>query len=211
MGTVKPVGYRPATDEDLELDTKARTLLDESLKNIRLAAADWAKTITAITGILGAVTLVKGPEDISDLVLVAKVLVGLFVAAGLVFALSAIVSAAYASEGTPERGWAIGKELLRRYSDERDRATAQLLRSRHHAVAAAACLIVAVGIAWYSPTETAAPKPAKVLVVFSDRAPICGELSNDSSGLAATVKGENVSIHSGNVRSLNVVSACPKE
>lgn len=207
---VQPVGYGPATPEDLKLDREAEAILENSLQTTRAAAADWAKTIAALSGLLGIVTLVKGREDISALAVPARVLVGLFLLAGVVFAARSIMLAAFASAGTPNRWWVIGQRLKDRYRTERTLAAQQLLRSRSDAVAAIASLLVAVGIAWYGPEAPEEPTPPKVLVTFRDRAPICGDLAINRNGLSAVDKGQEASVGNGNVRSLNVVFECPK-
>ena len=206
---VTPLGYGPATPEDLKLDREAETLLEGSLKATQAAAADWAKTIAGLTGLLGVLTLVKGREDITELVLPARVLVGLFLLAGLLFAGRAIMLAALASEGTPRSWWVVGRRLKNRYRSERKLAAQQLLQSRADTVAAAALLIVAVGIAWYGPTDAADPEPPMVLITLRDDAPICGELVLTAAGLSARSAEASVFVGNGNVRSLNVVSQCP--
>ena len=203
---VKPIAFAPATAEDLALEEAAKQVLDESLATTRAAAADWAKTIAALTGVFGIVGLIKGREDVTTLVLPARVLIGLFVAVGLIFAIRAILLAALAAEGTPTTWWVVGNRLKDRYRGERELAAQQLRHSREGAIAAAGCLIVAVGIAWYSPEEKVAPDPVQVLVTFADRPPICADLAAVGDALQV---GE-VSVNDGNVRSLNVVSHCPQ-
>jgi hypothetical protein len=210
MTEIRPVDFGPATADDLRLDREADAVLEESLKTTRAAAADWAKALAALTGLLGIVALVKGREDVTQLVLAARVLVGLFLLAGLIFAIRAIMFAALAAEGTPTVWWVIGNQLKERYRDERRLAAQQLLRSRTDAVAGIACLIVAVGIAWYGPAITPQPKSPKVLITFTDRGPLCGELTNTDHGLAASDNGHDVSVRGGNVKTMSVVSACPK-
>lgn len=210
MPEIKPVSFGPATPEEIALDAEAQQLLDASLKRIRASAADWAKTIASLTGILGVVGLIKGREDVTELVIQAQVLIGLFLAAGLIMAAYSILLAALAAEGSPTTWWVVGQKLKDHSRDERELAARQLLRSRTQAVGAAICLVIAVGIAWYSPEEEPAPKPAKVVVTFSDRGPLCGELAGTAQGLAVASGSGQVTIGGGNVKTLNVVSSCPE-
>lgn len=207
---IRPLDYGPATPDDLRLDREAENVLEESLRATRAAAADWAKALAGLTGLFGLVALVKGREDLTHLVLPAKVLVGLFVLGGLIFAVRAIMFAALAAEGTPTAWWVVGNRLKERYRDERRLAAQQLIQSRWDAVAAVGCLVIAVGIAWYSPEVEHNRNPVEVLVTFTDKAPICGDLTLSEHGLAALDGVREVSVQGGNVKTLAVVPACPR-
>lgn len=210
---IKPVDWGPVAARDLTWEKKAQEALDEGLKRTREAAKSWGERIAAFTGILGLVALVKGREDITEIELWAQILVAVMLLLAIVCALIAILYAALAAEGTTSKIWIVGSQIERKYGRELERAERQLTLSRITTLFVPLLLVGAVAFTWFGPAKDATPEPAKVLVSFTDGKATCGDLASaKDSGLAVKPeKGAAVTIANGTVRSLSVVSACPKD
>lgn len=209
---IVPITYGPATPSDVENEREAQLTASEPLSNVRAAATKWAETIGALTGLIGFGVVLKDPDDIADMLLLWKFFFGVFVLLAVIFAGRAIMLAALAGQGKPSDDFLFtGKRLKEKKLSEAKLAAEQLNYSRKSTVYALVCLILAVGITWFAPQETAEPKPPKVLVTFTSGAPVCGDLALSATGDLSVKTGDKpVVVSDGNVSSINVVTACPK-
>lgn len=181
----------------------------DALDNTRAAAAKWAPTITAITGIYSAFALIKGRSDITALTHGWEIGVGFFVAVAATFSLRSIVLAALAAEGTPSSVAVSATSIRAYFAHAVDVAQWQLLASRVTAVLAAVCIGAAIGIVWF------APQPALLHAVkFSDGTSVCGVVAVNPNGTlkVTTPAGKAVGpseVAPADVTSIASVPACP--
>jgi hypothetical protein len=172
------------TPEDRKWDELAEQMRMDALPRIRGTAERWTSTVSAITGLFGLVALVKGREDITSLRSDWRIIAGVLIALALLIALTSIVFAAFAAQGTPRRveilSGAAVKEL---YQHGTHIARRQLAWSRISAVVAVLVLGLAIGITWYGPT-TAASTSLEVMVVSRSGMTACGRLSVENHNIA---------------------------
>jgi len=136
---------------------------ENRLELVRSRSEKWVGGLTALTGLIGTVLIVKGPESISDIRTMWRGIVGALVAAALgllAFATYRAYQSAYGSPGllveiapTPLQG------LSERLTTARHKAatTAQnhLKQALISAFLGIAALAAATGITWFAPIESA--------------------------------------------------------
>lgn len=193
-----PTGLTP---EARAWQEKYESLGLDELTRARATAKDWTGSISAITGLLALVSLIKGRENIEDLTSGWARSVYLALIIALVFALFAIVIGAVAAQGsftslgraptTSRRFWAKRAQAapgpyspnwqgLREFThSEAKIVRKQVGWSRGLAVVGALFLIFAVAATWVSPTH-GATTPVTVLVVRNDGSFACGDLARSS-------------------------------
>lgn len=210
---IVPIAYGPATPSDIEAERLAQLAATEALTNVRAAASKWAETIGTLTGLLGIGAVIKGRDDLADLEPLAQFFIAVFFLLALISAGRAIMLAALAAQGKPSDGFLFtGRRLKEKNLSDARLAAEQLNYSRKATIYAVGSLVVAVGITWFAPEEKSDPKPPNVLMSLDGQAPVCGELELTSAGALSVASAAGpVEIDDGNVSSLNVVSACPKE
>src|SRR6187399_1037924 len=89
----------PLTPEGRVWQEKLNALTVDELTRVRATAKEWTGSISAITGLLALVSLVKGRENIEDLTAAWSRLVYVSLLAALLLALLAIVAGALAAQG----------------------------------------------------------------------------------------------------------------
>lgn len=208
---IQPIAWGPVTPDDVAWDRRARQEDSEALTGLRAAATAWGAQISAFTGILGIVALIKGRENISEIEPGFQYWVGGALLAAVLAAVAAIVYAALAADGSPRWMWLVGAEAKRNQRSERAVTARQLLISRITAVLIVPFLAAAVAITWFGPEKDEDPAPVKVLAVSATGAVTCGDLAT-GAGTALALKsgsGQPLTLKDGDIRSLSVVSACP--
>lgn len=129
---------------------------------IRTQAAAWRNGLTAVTALLAAALIIRGPDELADLHWAVQVAVAALLLAGFALLVRAILLAVTAAAAPSAEPGA------------RDVAGARRL-----AVAGVALVGLAVLGGWLAP---AAPAPAKLIQLTYDHGIICGLVSLEPDG-----------------------------
>lgn len=201
-----PIG--PQDPGDRKWAEKAQELEFNALENVKKAADKWATTIGSLTGLLGIITLIKGPEDIQGLTPLFQGLVGLFLFLTLSFAFASMYLAALAAQGEPHSIWATGPDLRRNSGIAAEKAVKRLAASRKWVIPAVVALTIAVGLTWFGQRKSDV-KPTSAVVVQKSGVVLCGEITvNGQGGLQLKPKDNPVS-DLNKVATLIIVDECP--
>lgn len=199
---------RPATPADRMWDELAVKLAADALPRVQSAAEKWSGTIAALTGILGIVAFVEGPNEVTELTGWYEYAVPVCLGLAILCAVIATVLAALVAQGVPEEFYATGTAVQRLYQTKVDEGIRRLNWSRLLALAAVVFLVLAVGLNWYGDRESGDPVP-NVLIVSTSGQAECGTLARDPAGaLAVEVAGTPVALR--DVASVDVVDGCPE-
>lgn len=126
---------------------------------VHAQASAWRNGLTAVTALLAAALIVRGPADLADLHVAVQVLVAALLVAGFALLVRAIlVAVAAASAGT---------------------GAGEVAGARRFAVAGVALVGCAVLGGWLAP---AAPVPAELIQLTYDHGIICGLVSLEPDG-----------------------------
>lgn len=164
----------PATPEDLRWARLAEEARFNGLTDVQRSAERWGATILVITGILTTLTVVRGPSDLAALqnFWPDKLVVGLLAALSLLFALSSVIFAAMASQGSAVRMIASGPRYKEESLKAASTANAHLILSRRLAVAIIPFYLGAIGFLSYAPQTS--QKPPVVLIKDTGGSSYCG-------------------------------------
>jgi hypothetical protein len=179
----------PVTDEDEAWIKRAHEARMSQLETVRGTAKDWASTITAVTGALSIVALIKGPEDIGRLTKPWEIAVGVVLLVGVLLALRGIFLAAVAAQGTPSSFAYSPVRYHLHYIQQLGLAALGLRVSRILVVLATLALIAAVGMTWYG--EEDEKEGALVYAVSKDGTVACGEVSAGGGGVLLIKESDN--------------------
>jgi hypothetical protein len=193
-------------------EQRAAELSRTSLDTIRASATAWAATTTALIGVFGTVTIVKGPDTLAQLTGTSRdAVLGLVIGAAVI-AFVSIVATAYASQGPTKRYSPLNGIRLKLWTSKTTRhAHTALLVGRVTAIVAA-LLVLAAGItaAVAGASTSAAPSGASYLVRTSDGGLQCGVLTRSSGQLVLTDgSGAVVLSLSSGVAAVTAVASCP--
>ncbi|MET8948938.1 hypothetical protein ABZX30_36850 [Streptomyces sp. NPDC004542] len=164
----------PATPEDLRWARLAEEARFNGLADVQRSAERWGATILVITGILTTLTVVRGPSDLAALrdFWPDKLLVGLLAALSLLLALSSVIFAAMAAQGSAVKMIASGPRYKEESLKAASIANTNLIRSRRLAVAIIPFYLGAVAVQSYAPQAT--QDPPVVIVKDTDGTSYCG-------------------------------------
>jgi hypothetical protein len=170
---------------DVELAEQSQELRDTELERVRKTAENWRTGLAGLLALITTVSVVKGRDTITDLALLWKVLVGVFLLLALI---SAAVGAYYAlrsAYGWPER---VPTGQLRKWRYQRSEdAVADLKKSRNLTFVTLALLALAIAATWYGPTDP----PAFVNASWGEQA-VCGELIDSNETELLIKRDEDV-------------------
>ncbi|MCQ9183723.1 hypothetical protein KMT30_32685 [Streptomyces sp. IBSBF 2953] len=164
----------PATPEDLRWARLAEEARFSGLTDVQRAAERWGATILVITGILTTLTVVRGPSDLAVLqdFWPDKLVIGILAALSLLLALSSVVFAAMAAQGSAVRMIASGPRYKEESLKAASTANKNLVRSRRFAVAIIPFYLGTIGYLSFAPQ--ASDKPPVVVVKDVDGTSYCG-------------------------------------
>lgn len=140
---------------------------------VRARAEKWVGGITALTGLLATVLVVKGPDSVTALTTGSKAAVGALLAAGLLLLAYATYKAYTAAFGAPGDLVEISANpidgLAVRLTDARRTAATGALTGMRNAVTATfiavGCVAGAVAVSWFAPTNPTADTSRHVCVM----------------------------------------------
>jgi hypothetical protein len=165
----------PATSEDVKWDTLAEEARFTSLGAVQSTAERWGATILVITGLLTALTVVRGPDDLNALRdTSSKIIVGVLSALSLLVALASVVLAASAAQGHAVKVQPTGERYRKATLLSTQSANRKLTWSRYLALVIIPLYLAAVGLMAYSPQKS--DEGPAVTITDSDGVAHCGQV-----------------------------------
>jgi hypothetical protein len=153
----------------------ARELEFSQLQELRKQAEGWRAGLTALTGLLAALAVLKGRENLADLPAAARYAAMVLTAVAFLLFVSGSVLAVRASHGRPGSEILLGGQALRRWTE---REVVRVRRSLSIAsvccLAGVAAIVSGIAVAWLN---TAPPSP-NLVKVTTNGTTSCGELVN---------------------------------
>ncbi|MBO4208843.1 hypothetical protein [Micromonospora echinofusca] len=143
------------------------------LDSLRRQAEGWRTGLAGLTALLGAVLIVKGRSDISNLAPGVRYLVVVLLAGAFVLLVTASLLALRAASGWPDDEiYLTGESLRAWHAEESERIRTGIRRAARLMVVGLVVLAAAVGLTWLGPGESRAP----LVSVETSAGPVCGEL-----------------------------------
>jgi hypothetical protein len=170
-------------------DLEAAALLDRNEANrlelVRTRAEKWLGGLTALTGLVTTVLVIKGPQSTADITTSWKIAVGSLIALALAVLVFGTYRAYQSAYGDPGRLYEMSSQpvtgLAVRLASKRNEAAADAQIHLRHAVfatlAAVVLLAVAIGLTWFAPP---APKTASSSVCILVHGNVIAKLASDS-------------------------------
>ncbi|MFF5824407.1 hypothetical protein ACFY8Q_23045 [[Kitasatospora] papulosa] len=200
----------PATPEDLRWARLAEEARFSGLTDVQRSAERWGATILVITGILTTLTVVRGPSDLAALkdFWPDKLLVGILAALSLVFALSSVIFAAMAAQGSAVKMIASGPRYREESLKAASTANKYLIRSRRLAIAIIPFYLASLAFLSYAPQSS--QKPAALIVKSSDGSSYCGIGIKRSKSKFLVIREDKPSIRldPASVSSISTADSC---
>ncbi|MFF7354916.1 MULTISPECIES: hypothetical protein [Streptomyces] len=163
-------------------------MTETQLEIARGQAEGWRNFLTAATGLLAAVLVLKGRENVAELPSGYRLTVLLLVAAGLLSLLLATFLAVRAVHGKPgfELKYVDAEKLLDWEREERNRIARLIRRACWATLLGVLATAAGIMVTWVAPGPD---DPAATVVVHTRGASVCGELlATDGSGVTVRVK-----------------------
>ncbi|MFF3176996.1 hypothetical protein ACFVQ0_30755 [Streptomyces sp. NPDC057900] len=166
----------------------------EQLTAVRKQAEGWRNGLTALTGLIGVVFVLKGPDSVAGMSAAWRWTTALLLVLAFLLLLTGALSAVRAAHGQLGNGtWLTGDELLTAVLDEVERTQDVLATARRCSVVGLVAVVAAIAVTWVVPAkEDKKPKPAGPTVVVSTNAgTVCGELVlSDRAAVTLKVAGK---------------------
>ncbi|MFF5404148.1 hypothetical protein ACFY8K_15460 [Streptomyces misionensis] len=197
----------PVTQEDLKWDKKAEEARFNSLAAVQQSAERWGATILVITGLLTALTVVKGPSDLAALRDEPfKILVGALSALALIVALASVVFAARAAQGQAVKIHPTGDQFRQETLTGTKRAHSRLKLSRLLALFVIPLYLSSIGVLAYAPQ--ADEKPPQISVTDKKGVRFCAAAAKIVDGYWILTNDDGIA---GRVKVSDVTSVSPVE
>ncbi|MFF8535338.1 hypothetical protein ACF07B_25910 [Streptomyces sp. NPDC015532] len=197
----------PVTQEDLKWDRKAEEARFSSLAAVQASAERWGATILVITGLLTALTVVRGPSDLAALRDTQfKIAVGISSALALLFALASVVFAAMAAQGQAVRIHPTGDQFRQETLEGTKLAHGRLKLSRFLSLFVIPIYLTAIALMAYAPQ--ASDVPPKVTVTDKSGVRYCGETAKLVNGYWIIANSTGIS---GRIKATEITSVSPVE
>lgn len=186
----------------------------EQLTTVRKQAEGWRNGLTALTGLVGVVFVLKGPESVAGMTTTWRWTTAALLVLAFLLLLTGALAAVRAAHGRLGHGtWLTGDELLTAVLDEVERTQDVLTAARRCSVVGLSAVVAAIAVTWVVPAEAAKEtKPSGPTVVVSTASgTTCGELVlSDGEAVTLRVRGQNAlrRIPARDVRSLAPAGAC---
>ncbi|GLX93225.1 hypothetical protein [Herbidospora sp. NBRC 101105] len=149
------------------------------LEVARKQAESWRTGLAGLTGLLGAVLIVKGKDTVSDLAAPYIWIVISFLALALAGLVTATLTAIRASSGTPGDDLLLSGEDLQRWTRREVLLIGRhIRRARALTIAALALVSTAVGLSWVGPTTS----KDFLVMVHTGAEVVCGVLLQSGDG-----------------------------
>lgn len=159
----------------------AQELRFHQLEVIRHQAEGWRNGLAGLTGLLGAVIVVKGPDTVATLGRPSRWAVVALLGTALLSLTTATLTAVRAASGVPGSGVLLSGDDLRNWTyQEAQLAPRAIRRAATLASAGIAALALAIGIAWLVPPR---PMVGERVTVDFGGSHVCGELIGADQGV----------------------------
>jgi len=207
--------------EDKVWAKRAAGLRLTEVERVQAAAEKWRNGLVALTTILTAVTIVKGPETFSDLSTAGRAVVSILLGLALLVLLVGSASSMRAAFGFPPEARLMSSSTLKQWSTDEARTATRLLRVATVSFFVAIPLVfAATAVMWFDESWFATNNARAVLVVVErddgvDPAKPCGVLVTISRSAIELERGANdpiaghLVIPLAAVRAVAVVDVCP--
>ncbi|NEB76317.1 hypothetical protein G3I40_13950 [Streptomyces sp. SID14478] len=183
-----------------DLTKKRFAQLGQQLQVDQLAAArqqaeGWRNGLAGLTGLVGAVFVIKGRESVAGLPTAWRWSTAALLVAAFALLLAGALSAVRAAHGRPgAQVWLTGDRLFAAVLDEVERTHDALTRARRASVAGLVLVVAAVAVSWVGPAAdektqgTTRGGTAYVRVTTVEGRTVCGEfVMSDMHGV--TLRG----------------------
>ncbi|WP_405711355.1 MULTISPECIES: hypothetical protein [unclassified Streptomyces] len=186
----------------------------EQLTAVRKQAEGWRNGLTALTGLVGVVFVLKGRESVAGMPATWRwTTAALLVLAFALLLTGALVAVRAAHGRLGQRMWLSGDKLMSAVLDEVEDTQDALTTARRCSVVGLSAIVAAIAVSWVVPAEAAKDeKPSGPKVLVSTPAAItCGELvlsNGDAVTIKVSGKGKPRRIPAGEVRSLTPTPQC---
>lgn len=187
---------------------KASQLRFQQVEVVRRQAETWRTGLAGATGLLAAVLVVKGRDNLTGLSPGYRWAVALLFGAALAALVAATLCAIRAASGTPGDECLLTGQELERWSRQETRAAQRAIRTaRLLTLAGIAAIATAVGVAWLAP----AAEKQGAMVVETQSGRDCGTFGGAIGGklLLRTSGQEPKVIPLAEVVRLESVAKCP--
>ncbi|WP_225824368.1 hypothetical protein [Streptomyces naphthomycinicus] len=178
--------YEP---EELErAQQRLDVMTQEQLQIGRAQAEGWRNFLTVATGLLAAVLVLKGRENVAELPGSYKLWVFGLMAAGLVLLLLAAYLAVLAAHGKPGEVLknATAAKLLDWEETERGRIASRIRGTRRATVLGVLATAAGILLTWVAPGPD---EPARTVRVHTPRESLCGQLlAADGTGVTLRIE-----------------------
>jgi hypothetical protein len=141
----------PLTDEERAAEQWATSAVHTRLPQVRTIAQRWQTSVTTITGLFGAATVLDADTAIRAIAPTWNYTYGALVAGSLLFAALALYLASLAGDPTGKVIPAGVRRQVQLSEEVFKIASSRLMWSRIWTLPAALLLIVALGVRWYAP------------------------------------------------------------
>ncbi|MFI9250432.1 hypothetical protein [Streptomyces sp. NPDC053069] len=182
---------------------RLQAMTETQLEIARGQAEGWRNFLTAATGLLAAVLVLKGRENVAELPSGYRLTVLPLVAAGLLSLLLATFLAVRAVHGKPgfELKYADAGKLLDWEREERDRIARLIRRACWATLLGVLATAAGIMVTWVAPGPD---DPASTVMVHTRGESVCGELlAADGSGVTVKVKARKEANGAATVRHLD--------
>ncbi|WP_405992297.1 hypothetical protein [Streptomyces sp. NBC_00986] len=198
----------PVTTEDVEWDRRATEARFNSLNAIQATAERWGATILVITGLLTALTVIRGPSDLNSLQgMTSKIAVGVLSALSLFAALASVVFAAMAAQGQAVRVLPTGDRFRQATVVGAKVANKHLTRSRRIALLIIPFYLASIAVLAYAPQEEKG-KPV-ISVTDTEGVTYCGSVKiSKGKFIIVNKRGVVNKIPSASIQSVTAQEEC---
>lgn len=191
-------------------ERRATELSRTSLETVRASATAWAATTTTLMGLFGTVTIIKGPESLSNLGDTIRVVVVTLLILAAVSAFVSVLATAQASRGPTKRYIPLTGLRLAKWTKETTRRSRTALLIGQISGISSAVMILSAGVAATVATIDPPEKGDVFLVRTSNGAVQCGVLRRSGAGLELVDdKGDVVLRLSSGVAEIAASTSCP--
>jgi hypothetical protein len=205
--TVRVTPGPPSTAASRARAEELQRLRAQELDLVRAQAEKWRNGLAALLLLIATVSVVKGRDSITELLVPVQVLVGVLLLAALVLAGVGTFLGMRAAYGLPRATVvdATLEELLEQAHARAARSVQDMRRALWLTFATLALLVAAIGVTWYGPTAPA----ATARLVTSDGTVLCGHLTRaDATSFVLRVGGVAVTVPRSSTRSLTAADTC---
>lgn len=156
----------PLTEEQIVASDWAADAIRTRLQNLRTTAQHWQSSISTITALFGAATVLNADNAVRAIAPEWSYLYGLLVVLSLVCAALALQLASQAGEPSRVTVPAALDKQVNLYNQVFDTAKHRLSLSRLFAALAVALLILTIGVRWYAPHNPEAASRSSAVIAI---------------------------------------------